>query len=82
MFGILPDLSLPLSFRLPMAREFNNDGIKLLLKKTFLIAPGILSSSSSMDEKDKISSLYEPFSSCPVMDLSSSDADRGHGSLL
>jgi len=35
-----------------MAREFDDDGIKLLLKKTLLVTPCILSSSCSMDEED------------------------------
>ena len=35
-----------------MAREVDDDGIELFFKKTFLIAPGILSSSGPVDEED------------------------------
>ena len=35
-----------------MARKLNNDWIELLLKKTLLKAPGILSSTCSMDEEN------------------------------
>ena len=57
VLSIPPDLPLPLTFGFSMARKLDDYGIKLLLKKTFLIAPGVLSSPCPMDEENGFSPL-------------------------
>jgi len=65
-----------------MARELDNDGIELFLKKAFLTAPRILPAPCSVDEEDKFLSLYKTFSPCPITDLFPVDANDWHGVLL
>jgi hypothetical protein len=69
MFSVFPDFLLSLASRFSMARELHDDGIELFFKRTFLIAPGILSSSCSMDEEDDLPPLQRLALSCPVTDL-------------
>jgi len=52
MLSISCDFLLSFSSGFSMTRKINNNGIEWLLKKTFLITPGVLSSSCSMDEED------------------------------
>jgi len=52
MPSILLNLLLSISSWFSMAREVDDDGIELFFKKTFLITPGILSSSGPVDEED------------------------------
>ena len=57
MFSIPSNLVLPVTFRFAMAGKFDDNRVKLLLKKALLIAPCVLSTPGSMDEENGFSPL-------------------------